>query len=264
MSGKAYAERVLATAGAVALALSASLLPGAAVGAGIANTVSVAPARLMLSDKQTSANITVSNTGSASMVVQIETMQWSQAEGREILDLSTAMLANPSTFTLPANGKQVVKVNLKRPPDQRKELTYRIVLREVPPPDRADEPRLPPKASMPAFISPNGANAAPALQWRAMRVNDGIRLVAYNTGNAHVQMGPIDVAHAASGKPLATYATDEYLLPNDSRTWNLNSKSAPAVGTLLRVSSQTDAGAVQSDVALETESAGYPRTTAAR
>lgn len=263
MWGKADAERVLATAGAVALALSAMVITSSAAAAP-SSTVTVVPTRLTLSDKQKSANITVSNTGAASMVVQIETMQWSQAEGREILDLSTAMLANPSTFTLPAKGSQVVRVNLKRVPDKRKELTYRLVLREVPPPERADEPRVPPKVSMPMFITPNGANAAPALQWRAMRVAEGIRLVAYNTGNAHVQLGPIDVAHAGSGKPLATYSTDEYLLPNDSRTWNLNAKSAPAVGTLLRVSSQTDAGALQSDIALETESAGYPRSTAAR
>ena len=261
MSVKAYAERAPAMAGALALAISATFLPGAALGAP-ASTVTVAPGRLTLSDQQQSANITVSNSGTTSMVVQIETMQWSQAEGREILDLSTAMLAHPSTFTLPAKGTQVVRVNLKRVPDKRKELTYRLVLREVPPPERQDEPRIPPKASMPMFITPNGANAAPALQWRAMRVGEGIRLVAYNTGNAHVQMGNIDIAHAGSGKPVGYYATEEYLLPNDSRSWNVTSKSAPAIGTTLRVSSQTDAGTVLSDVTLESETAGYPRATA--
>jgi fimbrial chaperone protein len=167
-------------------------------------------------------------------------------------------------FTLPAKGSQVVRVNLKRAPDQRKELTYRLVLREVPPPERADGSRVPPKVSMPMFIAPNGTNAAPALQWRAMRVAEGIRLVAYNTGNAHVQLGPIDIAHAGTGKAVATYSTDDYLLANNSRSWDVSAKSAPAVGTLLRVSSQTDAGAIQSDVALETESAGYPRATASR
>jgi fimbrial chaperone protein len=248
----------------MALAACFMTFPLAASGAAPAGTVTVSPARLTLSDKQTSANVRINNTGATPMVVQIETMQWSQAESREILDLSTAMLATPSMFTLPAHGSQVVKVNLRRPPDMRKELTYRLVLREVPQPESADEPRTASKVSMPMFIAPNGANAAPAVQWRAMRVAEGIRLVAYNTGNAHVQLGPIDVAHAASGKPLASYATDEYLLPNNSRSWNLNAKGAPAVGTLLRVSSQTDAGALQSDVALETESSGYPRATAAR
>jgi P pilus assembly chaperone PapD len=115
------------------------------------------------------------------------------------------------------------------------------------------------KISMPVFIAPVAANAAPTLQWRAQRLpDDKIRVVAYNTGNAHIQLGQLELVQAADGKAVGTHPTADYVLPNNHRSWILNTKSAPAVGTLLRVSSQTDAGQVQSDVALENDAAIGP------
>jgi fimbrial chaperone protein len=225
----------------------------------------VSPVRVTLSAKQTVAAITVTNTGTEPAVVQLETMQWSQAEGQEILDLSTAVLATPPIFTVPAGKSQIVRVGLRRAPDVKRELTYRLILREVPPEDQSAGLHIALKISMPIFIAPAGANAAPLVQWRARRTADGnIRVVAYNTGTAHVQFGQLDIVQAGNGKPIATHPTADYVLPDNSRTWTVSPKSALPVGTMLHVSSQTDAGKVESDVALENDGVDTAPPTASR
>jgi len=238
-----------------------SALPGAAEAAAF----TVAPVRVTLSAKQTIAAITVSNTSSEPTLVQLETMQWSQAQEKEILDPSTGVLATPPIFSIPAGGSQIVRVGLRRAPDAKQELTYRLILREIPPAERTAGLRVTLKVSLPVFVAPVAANAAPLLRWRALRTADGnIRIVAANAGTAHVQLGQLEIAQAADGTPVATRPTADYVLPDNTRTWIVSPKSALVAGTLLRVSSQTDAGKVQSDVALENETADTAATTAAR
>jgi fimbrial chaperone protein len=224
-----------------------------------ASAFTVAPVRVTLSAKQTVAAVTVTNTGSEPTVVQLETMQWSQDLGKEVLDQSTSVLATPPIFTIAPGKSQIVRIGLRRAPDAARELTYRLILREVPREDHSNGLHVALKISMPVFIAPTGTNAAPAVQYRAQRLPDGnIRVVAYNTGTAHVQFGKLEVVQAEDGKPVATHPTADYVLPDNHRAWILNTKSAPAIGTLLRVSSQTDAGQVQSDVALENDGAVAP------
>src|SRR5689334_9382745 len=203
-----------------------------------ATAFTVAPVRVTLSAKQTVAAVTVTNTGTEPTVVQLETMQWSQDQGQEVLDLSTSVLATPPIFTIPAGKSQIVRIGLRRAPDSTRELTYRLILREVPPEDHTNGLRVALRISMPVFIAPTGATPAPAVKYRAQRLPDGnIRVVAYNTGNAHVQFGKLDVVQATDGKPVAVHPTADYVLPDNQRAWILNTKSAPPVGTLLRVSS---------------------------
>jgi len=231
-------------------------LLGATSGAAQASAFTVAPVRVTLSAQQPVAAITVTNTGTEPTLVQLETMQWSQADGKEILDVSTAVLATPPIFTIPAGRSQIVRVGLRRAPDVKRELTYRLILREILPPVQTTGLRVALKISMPVFIAPAAVAALPALQWHARRMADGdIRIVASNTGTAHIQLGQLEIVQAADGRSIATHPTADYVLPDNSRTWIVKAKSAPLAGTLLRVSSQTDAGKVQSDVALEDDGA---------
>jgi fimbrial chaperone protein len=229
-----------------------------------ASSFTVAPVRVTLSAKQTVAAVTVTNTGTEPTVVQLETMQWAQDQGQEILDLSTSVLATPPIFTVEPGKSQIVRIGLRRQPDPARELTYRLILREVPSQDApVNSLRVALKISMPVFIAPTGATAAPTLQWHAQRLPDGnIRIVAFNSGTAHIQLGQLQVVQAGNGTTVGTHPTADYVLPNNQRSWILTTKSAPAVGTLLRVSSQTDAGQVQSDVALENDGALAPPTAA--
>lgn len=224
---------------------------------------SVNPVRVTLSAQQPVAALTVRNVGSEPTLVQLQTNLWSQTDGADVLTPSNEVLATPPIFTLPADGTQIIRVGLRRAPDAKRELTYRLILQEVLPSQATTAGvRVALKISMPVFIASTVATS-PSLQWRALRMADGqVRLLARNSGTAHVQLGKIDLALAKGGEALGTQSTAAYILPDNSRTWMVKASSAPAIGTLLHISSPTDAGQVQFDVPLENDAPGAPPTAA--
>ena len=78
--------------------------------------------------------MTVRNEENVEVVIQVETLQWSQADGQDVLEPTRDLVGSPLVFTLPPNGTQLVRVALRRTPDERRELSYRLVVQEVPPP----------------------------------------------------------------------------------------------------------------------------------
>ncbi|MDA8656068.1 fimbria/pilus periplasmic chaperone [Luminiphilus sp.] len=81
--------------------------------------------------------LTVRNDGTEPASLQMEMLNWSQAQGQDVLTPTRELLANPPIFTVPAGGSQLVRVGLRRAPDGQRELTYRIVLQELPPPPKS-------------------------------------------------------------------------------------------------------------------------------
>ena len=94
----------------------------------------VSPVRVTLSESQSMGALTVRNDGTEPASLQMEMLNWSQAQGQDVLTPTRELLANPPIFTVPAGGSQLVRVGLRRAPDGQRELTYRIVLQELPPP----------------------------------------------------------------------------------------------------------------------------------
>jgi fimbrial chaperone protein len=219
-----------------------------------AGSFSVNPVRVTLSAAQTVAAITVRNEGTETTVVQLETLSWAQHDGVDALAPSSDVLATPPILTIPPGGARIVRVGLRRAPDSQREVTYRLFLREVPPPQElAQALRVSLLISIPIFIQPANATA-PRVEWHAARTHDGqIRIQARNAGNAHVQLGQLDVALASNGEKVATRNMSEYVLPDNQRAWTVSTKSPLPAGTMLRISSQADTGTVQSDVRLEVD-----------
>jgi fimbrial chaperone protein len=217
-----------------------------------AGSFSVNPVRVTLSASQTVAAITVRNEGTEPTVVQLETQSWTQQGGQDSLTPSSDVLATPPILTIPPGASRIVRVGLRKTVDSPRETTYRLFLREVPPPQGlAQALRVALLISIPIFVMPANATA-PKVEWHAARTHDGqIRIQARNAGTAHVQLGQLDVVLASNGEKIATRNMSEYVLPDNQRAWSVSVKSPPPVGTLLKISSQADTGTVQSDVKLE-------------
>src|SRR5882757_85258 len=164
-----------------------------------AGSFAVNPVRVTLSATQSVAAVTVQNVGSEPTVVQLETSSWSQHDGVDVLTPTTEVLATPPILTIQPGASRVVRVGLRRPPDARQELTYRLFLREVPPPEPISQGlRVALLISMPIFVVPPRP-PAPEVRWRALRTPDGrLRVQATNTGGSHIQLGQLDVALAAN------------------------------------------------------------------
>ncbi len=219
------------------------------------SSFSVNPVRVTLSAKQPVAAITVRNSDTEQTVVQLETNAWTQVDGKDTQVPSSDLLATPPIFTLPPGGSQIVRVGLRNARKFPGEVTYRLSLREVPPSSPSMTGlRVALLISMPIFVVP-ATPVAPDIKWRATRDAEGkVRVTATNTGTAHVQVGKLDLL--ASGDVIGTRSIAEYVLPGNTRNWTLDAKGKLTAGAKLHISAMTDAGPLQSDVALEVDTAG--------
>jgi fimbrial chaperone protein len=216
-----------------------------------AGSFTVNPVRVSLSPSQAVAAITVSNHGVDASVIQLETSLWTQQDGKDVLTPSTEILATPPIFTLPAGGSQIVRVGLRRAPDEQRELTYRLVLREVPPPQPiAQGLRVALAISMPVFVvsaHPSFSN----LEWRSVRLADGrIQLQATNIGSAHVQIGVLELFSPRSAAPLVRQSVATYVLPGNTRSWAFKTTAGVEAGSTLQLRATTDGGDVEAKVAV--------------
>lgn len=216
-----------------------------------AGSFTVNPVRVTLSPGHAVAAITVRNDGSEASVIQLETSRWTQQGGTDALTPTAEILATPPIFTLPPGGSQIVRVGLRRAPDAQRELTYRLVLREVPPPQPiAQGLRVALAISMPVFV-PATHPAFSNLQWQAVRLAAGrIQLQATNTGSAHVQIGLIELTSAGSASPVVRQSVATYVLPGNTRSWTLKSTTDVPPGSMLQLLATTDGGDVQAKIAL--------------
>jgi fimbrial chaperone protein len=225
---------------------------GAYICSAHAGSFTVNPVRVTLSATQAVAAITVRNVGTEATVVQLETSSWNQHDGQDALASTTEVLATPPIITVPPGASRIIRVGLRRPADPQRELTYRLFLREVPPPEPISQGlRVALLLSIPVFVVPPRI-PGPQVQWHAVRMQDGnIRLQAHNTGQSHVQLGQLQIAAAGGGTVIATRNMSEYLLPDNAREWMVTATSAPAVGAPLVISSQADIGRLTAKVTLE-------------
>ncbi|QHI98829.1 fimbria/pilus periplasmic chaperone [Xylophilus rhododendri] len=203
-----------------------------------AGSLAVNPVRLTLATGQTAAALTVRNDGAAPALVQLETLDWSQQDGSEVLAPSRELLATPPIFTVAPGASQVVRVGLRSAAVPRAvERSFRLLLKEIPPPPQADARGLQMALhlSLPVFLQPVGT-AKPILQWEAARQGAQLRLSARNAGNTHVQISKV----ALQGIDWPPKTAAAYLLAGQRREW-LIAREVP-VGSELLLTAQTDAG----------------------
>ena len=216
-----------------------------------AGSFSVNPVRITLSAKQPVAALTVRNSSSEPTVVQLETNAWSQSMGQDLLIPSSDLLATPPIFTIQPGSTQILRVGLRKMPQASSEITYRLILREVPPSLPTSGLTVALRISMPVFVLPATATAAD-VKWHATRGKDGnIRVRATNNGTAHVQIASLSLE--SEGKPLGNRSVAEYVLPGNSRDWLVSAPTQPGAAAKLRIVAKTDSGTLNAEVALDAE-----------
>jgi fimbrial chaperone protein len=223
-----------------ALAAAAWLSPASA------GTFTISPLRVDLSRATSTAVLSVRNEDAAEVVVQVEALEWRQADGEDVLEASRDLVASPMVFTLPAGGQQLLRVALRRAPDAARELSYRLVLQEVP---QAARPgftglQVALRLSLPVFVAADAPTHAP-LAWTLERATDGALTVsARNAGQSHERVLGFSLMPDAGG-PALEQAVAAYVLPGQTRRWRLpgttDSTVAPGA-TRYVLRGRTDAG----------------------
>ena len=234
--------RHLRLAGYVLAAAAALWLPPAAAG-----SFSISPLRADLTAQVKTAALKVRNEDAVVVVVQAETMAWSQADGQEVLEPTGDLLVSPPLFTLQPGAEQVVRVALRRGPDAERELSYRLVLQEVP--QKASPGftglNMVLRLSLPVFVA-SAVPATPDLTWSAHRIDGKLLVRAENAGKLHARVLNFTLASAGDAFEQSVVA---YVLPGQFREWALD--DAGQLSGVIRLTGHTDDGDFEQDLAVE-------------
>ena len=222
----------------------------AAATAVLAGSFQVSPVRAVLSRAHPVSALTIRNTGSDPAVIQLQSVAWTQRDGKDTYEPAPDILATPPIFTIPAGGSQVIRVGSRRPPEADGERAYRLLLQEVPAPSKPGFKglRMALRISMPLFVVPEKV-VSPELHWDAVAAASGkVRLHVVNQGSGHARLSHIRLTMVDSDQLLPMSASLVYVLAGNAHDWVVDVDTSAA--HVLRLTAHSDEGTVQADLAI--------------
>ena len=195
-----------------------------------AGVFSVTPVRLYMAPRDRAVAVTLRNEGDTPVVLQADINVWRQApDGTDELVLTDDLVLAPPIIKLAPKAQQVVRLALLRPADASRQLTYRMIIREVPEaqPTPGVEVPIALALSMPVFITPPTAKRQ--VNCGAQRSDDKtVNLKCSNTGTAYGQIR--EAMLARNGQTLAKFEGGSYILPGASKTISLKGDKSVSAG----------------------------------
>lgn len=188
-----------------------------------AGPFSISPVRIYMAPRERATAITVTNEGDETLVMQADIYDWKQkASGEDDLVLTEDMIVSPPIIKVAPKSRQVVRLAMLRPRPAAEQLSYRLIVREIPearPASTNVQLQIALAFSMPVFITPNSVkrNVACTIERAA---ENAMKTVCENTGNAFAQPRSFVLA-AANGTKLASADTGGYILPGVKRSFDL-------------------------------------------
>ena len=189
-----------------------------------AGQFSVTPVRMYMEPKDRAIAVTVTNQGDEQLVMQADLYEWKQKPGGEDeLTLTDEIFLSPPILKMAPKSRQVVRLaRVSRPQQTDREITYRMLVREIPearPPSAGSEVQIALAFSLPVFITPK--NAKPILDCSAARLAaNTVQVNCTNSGNAHTH--PVSfLLSTMAGSKLAEQGTGGYILPDIRRSFEL-------------------------------------------
>ncbi len=189
----------------------------------------VTPVRLFMTPKDRAIAVTITNEGDDPLVMQADLYLWKQkAGGEDDLTLTEDLFLSPPIIKLAPKAQQVVRLAMVRPRQATQQLTYRMIVREVPEARAATQDlqlQIAVAFNIPIFITPPGAK--PNLSCSAERAApDTINAICENTGNAFVYPVALLLTNSGGDK-IASRDSGAYILPGIKRSFDIKSNGAP-------------------------------------
>jgi fimbrial chaperone protein len=217
----------------------------------VAGSFGIAPTRVELDARRRIEVLTVHNQGVEPAQVQVRAFAWSQRDGQDQYDETHEVLVAPPVFELPPQADQIIRLALRRNPDPTRELSYRVVLEEVPHelPVGVTGLKVALRLTIPVFVAP-AQPARAVVTWQAHRLADGtLQIQAANSGGAHVQINQFDLQLGDATAPLPV-RTAWYVLPGSEVSWIVRPPANVTREAALQVQGSSDRGAFTAPVTL--------------
>ncbi len=188
-------RKFLASLGMIAL-IGAGVLPASAT------SISVAPTTIDLTGGTAASQLTLKNSASKPVSVQVRVFRWSQENGVERLEPTKAVVASPpSTKMAPGQEYTIRVVRVSKAPIKGEE-SYRVLVDELPQKSKAENTvNLVVRQSIPVFFSGEGATT-PDVTWTVGRKDGRTVLTARNNGSTRLRIS--DLSLTQGGKAVAS------------------------------------------------------------
>lgn len=208
-----------------------ALILAALHGWALAGEIGVSPLRIELSPATKSAVVTVTGKTGPGQFLQVSAMRWTQdAQGQDRYEETSDLVFLPKSIDLAKADKQLIRIGVQKPVTD-VEKTYRLFIRETPPPldpgqQRGAQVAVVVDFGLPVFLMP--AKPAPKVDLQDLRVEKGVLSVKVaNAGNVRVMLRSL-----SAGKAQFKEFKPWYLLTGTSRTYTASLPNAACKGPL--------------------------------
>lgn len=172
----------------------------------------VSPTVLELPAKRPLASFTLENDRDRETSIEISAFNWAQdANGDNILTPANDLVVTPSVFLVSARTAQTVRIGYTGSKGEDREKSYRILVRELPNPQRqiSGGLNLLIEMSMPVFVASGGRGVLSACKI------DAHAMELSNAGVAHIKLGAAPGAQSALPRYLLPGATIQTPMQSD-------------------------------------------------
>jgi fimbrial chaperone protein len=248
-------------------AARATLVMAIAVGAALtagqrafgAASVMIWPINPVIASDARATALWLENRGAAAVTLQIRVLGWTQHDyGDRFEDAPQELVTSPPLATIAPGRRQLVRLMRTRDVPANSEISYRVLIDEVPGPESLDATRPGDQAAMgvtfrmrysvPLFVYGRGmqppetaasrreaASAGqPALSWRLINDERGRFLQLRNAGSTHARLSNVQLVTPATGFDVATGLLG-YVLPGADMRWPLPDGAPDGDGVALRM-----------------------------
>jgi fimbrial chaperone protein len=214
-----------------------------------AGSFSVSPVRIFMEMRERATGVTIINEGETDLVMQAELFEWKQKpDGTDELLPTQDLVLAPPILKLAKGGRQTVRLANLRPPVPGEQLTYRLLVREVPealsPGQQGVRIQVALAFSLPIFITPPGAKRV--LTCSANRASPtAVRATCENHGQAYAQPASMTLTTPSGNTLLTSDIKGGYVLPNVTRNFELSGDGSRIPGGPLKLQVTQDDGSKQ-------------------
>ena len=211
-----------------------------------AGVFSVSPVRIYMKPRDRAVAVSLVNEGDTEVALQADVNEWQQtSDGNDELRLTDDIVLAPPIIKLAPQARQVVRLALLKPADASRQLTYRLIVREVPgataPKENMIQVPISLALSIPVFITPPSAQRSVACD--ALSVSAPMLSVSCtNTGTAYAQVRELLVRRGA--RVLARFEGGMYILPGGRKSLQMRAESVLGAGAV-QMEARYDDGSTQ-------------------
>ncbi|MBY0346274.1 MAG: fimbria/pilus periplasmic chaperone [Neisseriaceae bacterium] len=192
----------------------------------------VSPISIELDPKQLAQKIWLSNNGDNQTQAQIRIYRWTQDASKDTLTPTQDLVLSPPMLTILPGEKKLVRL-IKISTDTNTtepliEKSYRMVVNEVPTAATKNNKTISFVAeySIPVFLyNGNNEQFKPEIALSFLQNNEDLSLQVTNSGNMHAKLSAVEFINNKGQKTLINSGLLGYVLPGQTRLWNINPSS---------------------------------------